>query len=356
MCPPDRDPEGNAGKDLHADAQLELLRNRQPPDRTKKKGFRVGEPYPEQLTEHQARSRRRINALEPYPGCALVLDLPGLRGEIRRGDALVLARDDAPDGRYLLVLYLRQFPERARHAERPAGDELVHGGHPGADLGGAARPVARIRPRLPVLAPSPIEHHQQALRKGSGDLLAEAERRRGLALLQQADAFAHALADFLDIEDPDFFALGGAARGAGCAGQIDDERGGTVAGGARRRPDRDLARPALEPERNKLDLARRELAGAGEMEQQDLSVGLDAVGPPVLVDRMRDAVSGDFPLLGESVDAVEHLPFALADILIGPVTGHQLLPRAPQCALAHEPRAQAGGAAGGRLQAVLIAV
>src|SRR5713226_4062805 len=190
-----------------------------------------------------------------------------------------------------------------------------------------------------------MEHHQQALRKGSGDLLAEAERRGSLALLQQADAFAHALADFLDIEDPDFFALGGAARGAGCAGQIDDERGGTVAGGARRRPDRNLARPALEPERNKLDLARRELAGVGEMEQQDLSVGLAAVGLAALVDRMQDIVIGDVPLLGKGVDAVEHLPFALADILIGSVTGHQLLPRAPQGALAYELYANAAGAA-----------
>src|SRR6266436_1613793 len=201
-----------------------------------------------------------------------------------------------------------------------------------------------------------MEHYEQALRKGSGDLLAQAKRGGGLALLQQADAFAQALADFVDIENADFFALGGAARGAGCARQIDDERRGTVAWGARRRPDRDLARPALEPQRNELDLARRELAGAGEMEQQDLGVGLDAVGPPVLVDRVRDIVADDVPLLGDSIDAVEHLPFALTDILIGPVTNHQLLPRAPQGALAYEPRAHAGSAAGGRMQAVLVAV
>ena len=138
----------------------------------------------------------------------------------------------------------------------------------------------------------------------------------------------------MDIKSADFFALRGAARGAGCASQIDDERRGTVAWGTRYRPDRDLARPALEPQRNELDLAGRELAGAGEMEQQDLSIGLDAVGLPVLVDRVRDIVVGDVPLLGENIDAVEHFPFALTDVLIGPVTGHQLLPRTPQGALA----------------------
>jgi hypothetical protein len=206
----------------------------------------------------------------------------------------------------------------------------------------------------------PSSHHRRwsitsRLCELSGDLLAQAERSGGLALLQQADAFAQATAEFLDIEDSDLFALGGAARGAGCPGQIDDERRGTAAGGARRRPDRNLAHPGLEPERNKLDLTRRELARVGEMEQLDLGVGLDAVDLPALVDRMHDIVVGDFPLLGESVDGVEHLPLALTDILIGPVAGLKLLPRAPQGALAREPHAQPGGAAGDRVQAVSIA-
>ena len=58
----------------------------------------------------------------------------------------------------------------------------------------------------------------------------------------------------------------------------------------------------------------------------------------------------------ERIDAVQQLPFALADVLIGLIVGDDLLPGAPQDALAYQGRAQAGGAAHNRFQTVLISV
>src|SRR5205807_9177351 len=144
----------------------------------------------------------------------------------------------------------------------------MHRSHPRADLRRAARAVARMRARLLVLAPPPIEHGEQAFGERGGHLLAQAERRRGLALAQQANALAHAAPELLNVENAGRVALGLAARGAGGTREIDGERCSALAGGSGRAPDRDLRRPALEPERNELDLAWRQLSGVGQTDQQ----------------------------------------------------------------------------------------
>src|SRR5713101_2459161 len=129
-----------------------------------------------------------------------------------------------------------------------------------------------------------------------------------------------------------------------------------IAGGCGGTPDRDLGRPALEPQRNELDLARRELSGIGEIDQQNLRVGFRARRLSALVARMGDFVSSHAPILGERIDAVQQLPFALADVLIGLIAGGHLLPGAPQDALAYQGCARAGSAARDRFQTVLISV
>src|SRR6185503_16930909 len=165
-----------------------------------KEGLGVGQPDPEQLPEYQARARCWIDSRKTQSGSTLVLDLPGLDGEVRRRTGLILvARGDAPEGRDLFVLdlgYLSGAP--AHHA---AGDEVMHRGHPRAHLRRAACAAARVRARLLVLAPSPIEHGEQAFRKLCGHVLAETERRRGLALAQPADALAHAAPEIVDVQN-----------------------------------------------------------------------------------------------------------------------------------------------------------
>src|SRR4030088_2637722 len=120
--------------------------------------------------------------------------------------------------------------------------------------------------------------------------------------------------------------------------------------------DRDLGRPALEPERNELDLARRELSGVGEIDQQNLRVGFRARRRSAFMGRMGDFVASHAFFLDERIDPVQQLPFALADVLISLIVGDHLLPGAPQDALAYQGRARAGGAAHKRFQTVLISV
>jgi len=202
----------------------------------------------------------------------------------------------------------------------------------------------------------PIEHGEQAFRKRGGHVFAQTERRRGLALAQPADALAHAAPKLLDVENAGLVALRRAARCAGSSRKIDDERCYAVAGGCGRAPDRDLGRPALEPQRNELDLARRELSGVGEIDQQNLRVGFRARRLSALVVRMGDFVSSHAPVLHERIDAVQQLPFALADVLIGLIASDHLLPGAPQDALAYQGCARGGSAARDRFQTVLISV
>src|SRR2546430_802121 len=83
----------------------------------------------------------------------------------------------------------------------------MHRSHPRADLRRAARAVARMRARLLVLAPPPIEHGEQAFGERGGHVLAQAERRRGLALTQQANALAHAAPQLLNVENAGRVAL-----------------------------------------------------------------------------------------------------------------------------------------------------
>src|SRR6266508_2086771 len=71
---------------------------------------------------------------------------------------------------------------------------------------------------------------------------------------------------------------------------------------------------------------------------------------------MGDFVSCHASFLDERIDAVQQLPFALADVLIGLIVGEHLLPGAPQDALAYQGRVRAGTSTRNRLQAVLISV
>src|SRR5204862_5774009 len=100
----------------------------------------------------------------------------------------------------------------------------MHRSHPRADLRRAARAVTRMRARLLVLAPPPIEHGEQAFGERGGHVLAQAEGRRGLALAQQANTLAHAAPEFLNVENAGRVALRLAARGAGSTREIDGER------------------------------------------------------------------------------------------------------------------------------------
>jgi hypothetical protein len=209
---------------------------------------------------------------------------------------------------------------------------------------------------LLVLAPPPVEHGEQAFRKRGGHVLAQTERRRSLALAQQADALAHAAPKLMDVENAGRVALWHAARGAGSARKINDQRCDAIAGGCGGTPDRDLARPALEPQRNEVDLAWGEFSGVGEINQQNLRVGFHAGRLSAFVVRMGDIVSGHAPILDERIDAVQQLPFALADVLIDMIIGDHLLPGAPQDALAYQGRARAGCASRNSFQTMLISV
>src|SRR5882762_1608997 len=211
---PDRGSLWNPGYDLDAYAQFNFHRDREPLDRAKKEGFRVRQPDPEQLPEYQARACRRIDARKAQPGGALVPDLPGLDSEIRRRAGLILvAGGDAPEGRNLLVLHLGYFWRASAGRERTAGDEVMHRSHPRARLCRAACAAAWMRARLLVFAPPPIDHGKQAFSKRSGYVLAETERRRGLALVKQPDALAHAAPKLVDVENAGRVALWHAVRG-----------------------------------------------------------------------------------------------------------------------------------------------
>ena len=72
--------------------------------------------------------------------------------------------------------------------------------------------------------------------------------------------------------------------------------------------------------------------------------------------RVGDFASGHAPVLDERVDAVQQLPFALADVLVGLIGGKHLLPGAPQDALTDQSRVGGGGAARNRFQTMLISV
>src|SRR5207249_5878318 len=166
------------------------------------------------------------------PRGALVPDLPSLDSEIRRGAGLILvARGDASERRNLFVLHLGYFWGASADREHAAGDEVMHRGHPRAGLCRAACAAAWVRARLLVLAPPPIEHGEQAFGERGGHILAEAERRRGLALAQQADALAHAATKLVDVENAGRVPLRHAARRAGNTRKIDDQRCGPVTSG-----------------------------------------------------------------------------------------------------------------------------
>ena len=114
----------------------------------------------------------------------------------------------------------------------------------------------------------------------------------------------------MDVENAGRVAFRHAARSAGTTRKIDDQGRDAVAGGSGGAPDRDLRRPALEPERNELDLARRQLSGVGEIDQQNLRVGFRAGRLSAFMGWMGDFASGHAPLLDERIDAVQKLPFA----------------------------------------------
>jgi hypothetical protein len=97
----------------------------------------------------------------------------------------------------------------------------------------------------------------------------------------------------------------GVRREAPAALERSTTSGDAVAGGCGGAPDRDLARPALEPERNELDLPRRELSGVGEIDQQNLRVGFGAGRLPVFVGRMGDFVSRHVFIFDERIGAVQ---------------------------------------------------
>src|SRR5260370_8992281 len=212
---PDRDSLGNPEEDLHADAKLEFHGDREPLA-CAKKGLCVRQPDAEQLPEYQARACRRIDSRKAQSGSTLVLDLPGLDGQIRRRAGFVLvAHRDAPEGRNLLVLHLGYLSGAPARRERAAGDEVMHRGHSRARLRRAARAAAWVRARLLVLAPPSIEPGEKALPKRAPHFLAETERRSGLDLAQQADAPAYAAPKLVDVDNAGRVALCPPARGAG---------------------------------------------------------------------------------------------------------------------------------------------
>src|SRR6266853_431252 len=213
---PDRGSLGNPREDVDAGAQFEVYRDREPFDRAEKKGLRVRQPDTEQLPEHQTRACGRIDSRKAQPGGALVPDLPSLDREIRRrGGLILMARRDPPESRYLLVLHLGHLLGASPGRERAAGDEVMHRRHSRADLCRAARAAPRMRARLLVLAPPAIEHGEQAFGERGGHVLTQTERRRALALAQQANALAHAAPELLDVENAGRVAFRHAARSTG---------------------------------------------------------------------------------------------------------------------------------------------
>jgi len=71
---------------------------------------------------------------------------------------------------------------------------------------------------------------------------------------------------------------------------------------------------------------------------------------------MGDFASSHAPVLDERIHAVQQLPFALADVLVGLIAGNHLLSGAPQDALAYQGCVRVGGAARNRFQTMLISV
>jgi len=135
----------------------------------------------------------------------------------------------------------------------------VDRGHAQAGLRGAGCAVARMHARLLVLAPAPVQQHQHAVGKRGGDLLPQAELGGSLALAQQGDPLAQIAAQLADVEHSRGGGPRRMVRGAAGARQVHHQgRGVARIGGLT--PDRDLARPALEPHGNELDLTRRELS------------------------------------------------------------------------------------------------
>src|SRR5215467_4350075 len=121
----DGDALRNPGKNLHAYAQGELGRHRQPPDRAQQDRLAVRELDSQQLIEHHPGAAPGLDALEAQSRGAFVPDLPGLELDIRRGRRLVVARCKATERGDLHVLFRRYRPRAGADLEPAARNRLV---------------------------------------------------------------------------------------------------------------------------------------------------------------------------------------------------------------------------------------
>ena len=156
---------------------------------------------------------------------ALVYELPRLDGRaLPRGKRVLGALADMAEQLHVVRFLRRQV--RAGGAERAAADVKMRGVHAEANLRLFVGRIAWFAAAVIRAAPLDVEQHQQVLAAGLARIVAQAELRRRLALLQQRDHLAQRAADLFEVEIAQTrqrFEPFGKHR-PGAAGEIDRQR------------------------------------------------------------------------------------------------------------------------------------